>query len=199
MRFCGYEALALLLIASTTQQLTAKAKRGKADSTDQDRISVAAHLAVSGGPIVAFAVTSHYGRSYVYAQRAPDQPITLLEITDPGQPTIVSQIDPARIPSSGTNGRNLVAVAGTAAISTSAPSEAVKPEEQTIRLLDFSDPANPKVTRQFDKVTAVRRISGRVTLIANPEGIWVLTSHLAEDPADAERYARKVVYGESMY
>jgi hypothetical protein len=59
--------------------------------------------------------------------------------------------------------------------------------------MDFSDPAHPKVTRQFDGVTAVERTHGLI-LLANPEGIWILSEHLAEDPEVEAEYARRVVY-----
>jgi hypothetical protein len=65
--------------------------------------------------------------------------------------------------------------------------------------MDLSDPASPKVTRQFDGVTAVEKLSSGLILLANQEGVWVLSQHLADDPKMGERYARKVIYGESMY
>jgi hypothetical protein len=64
--------------------------------------------------------------------------------------------------------------------------------------MDFSDPAHPKVTKQFDGVTAIEKI-GNIILLANGDGIWVLSQRLAEDPAVDKRYANKVIYGESMY
>jgi hypothetical protein len=59
--------------------------------------------------------------------------------------------------------------------------------------MDFSDPAHPKVTRQFDGVTAIEK-SGGLILLANPEGIWILSQHLAEDPAVEAAYAHQVIY-----
>jgi hypothetical protein len=193
-----YQAIAFLLVASTAQQLLAKDKNKKTSSVEQDQISVAAHIAVTDGPVLRFMATNHYGRLYVYAERGPGQPITLLDITNPGGPTVVSQLDSGQLPVNATGATNLVTVAGTAAISSTAP-EIGRPAVQTIRLLDFSDPANPKVTRQFDGVTAVERISTTITLLANSDGVWVLTNHLAANPEEEERYARKVIYGESMY
>jgi hypothetical protein len=194
------QAIAFFLsIASTALPLAAKEKHKKTAPADQDQISVAAHLAVPGSPILCFMATRHYDRSYVYAERGSGQPITLLDVTNPNRPLILSQLDSGSLPDDPPAATNLVAVAGTAALSTSAPADSGKASVQTIRLLDFSDPANPKVTRQFDGVTAVQRVSGGVILLANPEGVWVLTDHLAEDPKEIERYARKVIYGESMY
>ena len=74
------------------------------------------------------------------------------------------------------------------------------PAPQTIQILDLSNPASPKVTRRFEGVTAMKKMPSRgVILLANGEGIWILSEHIAEDPAVEQRYARKVVYGESRY
>jgi hypothetical protein len=51
------------------------------------------------------------------------------------------------------------------------------------------------VTKQFDNVTAIQNVSGGVILLANTDGIWILSQHFAEDPAVEKSYAYKVVYG----
>jgi hypothetical protein len=193
-----HPAVTIIILAAGIGQLAAKNKPKQPKATPQDQISVSGHIVVSGGPILRFIATQHYDRSYVYAERAPGQPITILDVTKPNQPVIVSQFDA----SSGAT--NLVAVAGTAALSGTAitpvnsSADTAKLSVQTIRLMDLSDPASPKVTRQFDGVTAVEKLGGLI-LLANPEGVWVLSQHLADDPKMDERYARKVIYGESMY
>jgi hypothetical protein len=191
MRLSTPRTIALFLILCGSYPLSAKDKHKPAPP--QDQITVAAHLAIPGAPILRFTATRHYDRSYIYAERGPGQPITLLDVTDPAKPIVVSQLD------SPADTASLIAAAGTAAISTSAPSSVAKAPAQTIRLMDFSDVAHPKVTQQFENVSAVEKISGAVTLLANPEGIWILTQRLADDPEIDERYARKVIYGESMY
>jgi hypothetical protein len=176
----------LIIVAAAAHQVSAKDKNKPAP---QDQISVDAHIAVSGSPIVRFVATQHYDRSYVYAERGPGQPVTLLDVTSAAKPVVVSQLD---------GGTSLVAVAGTAALSSTAPAETGNAPAQTIRVMDFSDPADPKVTRQFEGVTAVQKI-GNVILLANAEGVWVLSQHLATDPKTDERYAREVIYGQSMF
>ena len=193
MRIFLYRSTAIIVAAAGVCQLAAKDKPKPKGASSQDQIVVSSHLSVSGGPILRFVATQHYDRSYVYAERGSGQPVTLIDVTRPAQPVIVSQLDAA----SGTT--NLVAVAGTAALSSDTPAEAAKAPAQTIRLMDFSDPASPKVTRQFDGVTAVERLSNGLILLANSEGVWVLSQHLAEDPKAEERYARQVIYGDSMY
>src|SRR5580698_1248223 len=102
-----HPAFAIVILAASIGQLAAKDKPKKPNATPQDQISVRGHIVVSGGPILRFIATQHYDRSYIYAERAPGEPITILDVTKPTQPVIVSQFDA----SSGAT--NLVAVAGT--------------------------------------------------------------------------------------
>ncbi len=47
-------------------------------------------------------------------------------------------------------------------------------------------------------MTAISNHDG-VILLANPDGIWILSQKLADDPDGDEQYAKKVIYGESRY
>ncbi|HEX4134179.1 MAG TPA: hypothetical protein VHY84_06115 [Bryobacteraceae bacterium] len=192
MRLSLYWTVTLFIVIAGIPRLSAKEKH-KPAAPPQDQITVEAHIAVPGGPIARFTPTRHYDRSYVYAERGPGQPVTLLDVTKPAEPRILSQVASSNLASG-----NLVVVAGTAALSTSAP-EAAKPVPQTIRLMDFSNPAAPKVTQEFTGVTAVEKLSNGLIMLADANGIWILSQHLADDPEMDERYARKVIYGESMY
>ncbi len=185
-------ATVLLVAAVCGCGLQAKDKPAKAGSPKQDRIEIESHVAVAAGPITRFVATRHYDRTYVYAVRGAGQPVTLLDVTDAKHPRILSE---ARLPAPSSS---LLAVAGTVALTGEAPAATVAPA-QSIRLMDFSDPAQPKITKQFDGVTAIEAVGGGLTLLANSEGIWVLSDRFSEDPAVEERYAKKVVYGESMY
>jgi hypothetical protein len=177
-------AVIFITIAVSAGAVEAKKKDSKptADSP-HDQIVIDAHLPFTSGPITRFFVTEHYNHPYIYAEREPGKPVTVIDATKPGQPVLLSEM---------TSG-SLVAVSGTAALETGSTPAAQELRTQTIRIMDFSDPAHPKVTRQFDGVTAVER-SGGLILLANPEGIWILSEHLAEDPAVDAEYAHRIVY-----
>jgi hypothetical protein len=173
--------IALIATAAGGGELAAKDKDPKTGpAKSQDRIAIEAHIAFSDGPVTHFVATQHYGRSYVYAEREAGKPVTLIDITNPAHPRVLANTS-LEAPSG-----SLLVVDGTAA------------PVQTIRLMNFSDPANPKVTKQFEGVTAVEKV-GRLTLLANGDGIWILSEHRAVDPSVDERYAKKIIYGESMY
>lgn len=185
MRKANYRLATILMVAAVS------GREGHAKARDQ--IVIESRLTVAAGPITRFIATRHYGRSYVYAVRAAGLPVTLIDVTDPSHPRILSE---AALP---TPSSSLLAVVGTAALAGDA-SAAAPAAAQTVRLMDFSDPNQPKVTKQFDNVTAIDTVqAGGITLVANSDGIWILSQHFAEDPAVEQRYAKKVVYGESMY
>jgi len=191
-----YHRLAAILIVagSCSGVLEAKDKKTPA-SQPQDQITVEAHLDLASGPVTGFITTQHYGSTWVYAEHEPGKGATLLDVTRPAHPKVVSEIASS----------TLLSVNGTTALATDGPSDSSQSGSlktappKTIRVMDFSDAAHPKVTRQFDGVTAMKQIGRGLILLANPGGVWILSEHLASDPQDDERYARKVLYGESMY
>jgi hypothetical protein len=97
---------------------------------------------------------------------------------------------------SGSGSSSLAVVAGTSALVTSEPvPQAGTLASQTIRVMDLSDPQNPKVAREFAGVTAMARDDQRgLIFVANADGIWILQQHLAEDPAEEKAYENYVTY-----
>lgn len=160
-----------------------------------DRITIESHIPVADGPVIRFVITERNARSYVYAERGAGKGTTLIDLTQPEHPRVLGEVSGAVI-------GNLVTIAGTTALASSALLPATpkaSPVPQTIQILDLSNPERPKVTRRFESVTAIGKLPSRgLIVLANGEGIWVLSEHIAEDPA-GERYGRKVVYGESRY
>jgi hypothetical protein len=181
--------LTATFLAGAMAALTLNAKpKHHHDVPDQDQIAIQSHIQLGGAPITGFIATQHYNRSYVYAERGAGNPVTLIDVTDTAHPVVVSEISMA----SGSSA--LLSVAGTAAITGegAASKEAVP---QSVSIMDFSDPSQPKVTRTFEGITALEKVSnGSVILLANKEGVWVLKQHFALDPKMQEEYAKEVVY-----
>jgi hypothetical protein len=184
--------LALLGAITLPPGAQAKNKKAKpAPKDEQDSIQVVAHIPPENGPITRFLATQHYSSYYLYAEHQTGQGVTLIDITKADRPSVLSDI-PSVLPGSTDS---LAVVAGTAALVTSASATASSPEAQTIRIMDFSDPQHPKVTREFLGVTATSRDDRRgLIFVANNEGIWILRQHLAEDPEVEKAYANYVLY-----
>jgi len=171
--------------------LEAKNKKPK-PAAPQDTIEVVGHIPLTDGPVTRFLATQHYSSHYLYAEHAGGS-VTLLDVTKIAAPVVLSNV----AYNSGQGSASLSVVAGTAALVETSTSTNVAPQNpaQTLRIMDFSDPSNPKVAREFTGVTAMSRDDRRgLIFVANAEGIWILQQHLAEDPEVEKEYERYVTY-----
>ena len=187
-----------MLFAGLIVALPAGAKNKKAATPGpQDQIDVVGHIPLTGGPVKRFLATQHYSSYYLYAEREAGGKSTLIDVTKTSQPAVLAEV--AYAPSSGSG--SLSVVAGTAALVSSEPAASTAPAApQTLRIMDFSDPRNPKVAREFTGVTAMSRDDGRgLIYVANVDGVWILQRHFAEDPEVQKAYEDYVIYGASMY
>ncbi len=188
----------MLLAVSATLAPSLSAKDKKATpSAPKDEIEVVGHIAPTSGPIQRFMATQHFSSYYLYAEHEAGKSVTLIDVTEIGQPALLGEV--ANAPGSGSS--NLTMVAGTAALVSSEPAVATASQPlQTIRIMDFSDARNPKVAREFTGVTAISKDGGRgLIFVANADGIWILRQHFAEDPEVQRAYEDYVIYGPSMY
>ncbi len=188
--FVYFAAFAVL-----TPGINAKNKKPSAPAA-KDEIEVVGHVPLTNGPVTRFLTTQHFSSYYLYAEHGTGGKVTLIDVSKTGQPLILGDVSYA----SGSGTDSLTAVAGTAALVTSAPPAAASaPPPQAIRIMDFSDPRNPKIAREFTGVTAMSRDDRGLTFLANSDGIWILRQRLAEDPELDKAYANYVLYGSSMY
>jgi hypothetical protein len=172
----------------------AKDKKAKAPpSPPKDQIEVVGHIPLVGGPVTRFQSTQHYSSYYLYAEHDAGKSVTLIDVTKAAKPSVLTDVSY----SLGGTSESLIVVAGTAALVNSEPSTATAAttKAQTLKVMDFSDPQNPKVAREFTGVTAVGRDDARrLIFIANGDGIWILQQYLAEDPEVEKAYDNYVKY-----
>jgi len=184
-----------LLIGLTTfaPGINAKDKKPKTPPpAPTDQIQVVGHIPLTDGPVKRFLVTQHYSSYYLYAEHDSGNSVTLIDVTKTNRPSILADV--AYTPGSGQN--SITVVAGTAALVSSEPAAgAPVASPQTVRIMDFSDPRNPKVAREFAGVTAMSLDERRgLIFVVNAEGIWILQQRLAEDPEVEKAYANYVLY-----
>ena len=184
----------LLTITPLGNAKNKKPKTGPPDPTDQ--IEVVGHIPVTNGPVRRFLATQHYSSYYLYAEHEGGAQVTLIDVTKTDHPAVLADV--AYMPSKARG--SVAVVAGTAALVSSDASSSTALPPQTFRIMDFSDPKNPKLAREFAGVTAISRDDKRgLIFLANPEGIWILAQNLAEDPEVKRAYEYYVIYGSSMY
>jgi hypothetical protein len=175
----------------------AKDKKLKAPpAAPKDEIAVVGHIPLTNGMVKRFLSTQHFSSYYLYAEHQARSSVTLIDVTKADRPAVLADV--AYGP--GSNSDSLTLVAGTAALVSSEPAPARTAALQTIKIMDFSDPQNPRLAREFAGVTAMSRDERRgLIFVANADGIWILQQHLAQDPEVEKAYAHYVVYGSSMY
>jgi len=117
-------------------------------------------------------------KQYLYVQKASKQGFTVVDVSKPATPSLVNRTGG---PSDATAGKLELAGpdVGLAAVpdrngkgvlhSTDNPTE-------TVRVLDLTDPAHPKVLQTFTGVTSTLQDPGRgLIYLANNEGLWILS------------------------
>src|ERR1700722_586305 len=126
-----------------TPSVSAKNKKPKAPDP-KDEIEVVGHIPLTGGPVRRFMATQHYSSYYLYAEHEAGGNVTLIDVTKTNKPAVLADV--AYAPSSGSG--SLTVVAGTAALVTNETTNSGStPAPKTVRIMDFSDPKNPKVAR----------------------------------------------------
>lgn len=151
------------------------------------------HIPLTNIVVTGFLPTPHYSSYYLYVEHSGGKDVTLIDVTKANQPAVLADV---AYPSNPGTPESVFAAAGTAVLVIEQPGASTPaPAAQTIRIMDFSDPQQPKIGREFAGVTAMSRDDGRgLIFLANPEGIWILRRNFAEDPKLGKEYGRHVLY-----
>ena len=182
----------MALLAGFTMMVPVVHAKSKAVAAPEstDNIQVVGHVSLTGGTVLRFFTTQHYNAHYLYAERDGGHGVALIDVTNAGKPSMLADI--AYAPG---GSDSIAVVAGTAALVTAEQADPPPPPPSTMRIMDFSDPRNPKVAREFTGVTAMDRDDRRgLIFLANKDGIWILKQHLADDPQVEKDYANYVLY-----
>jgi hypothetical protein len=116
------------------------------------------------------------GKNYLYVQQSAKQGFMVVDVSKPDKPNLLKR---TAEPNKATSG-NLQMVSPDVAIA-EAPEKTPttltssnRPTE-TIRVLDLSDPHNPKTLQEFTGVTSVLPDGGHgLIFLTNNDGLWVL-------------------------
>lgn len=159
--------------------------KDKPAQSETQRVSVIAHLPIEGAPVTQLFVQEEGGKQYLYVRQAAQSGYTVVDVSRANKPKIVKRDASQNLGSS----QKLQMISGGIALSETpesagtggvrhelAPSKApVASNPQSLRVLDMSDPANPKTLQTFEGVTSVLADDSRdLIYIANSEGVWIL-------------------------
>jgi hypothetical protein len=168
----GFIVLSLLLLpamlASASEEPTAK-------PTDVPA-SVIAHLILPQATGSQMLLQKQDAKQYLYVQQASKQGFMIVDVSKPERPSLLRRTAEPNQPTAG----NLEMVSPDVAIAEApekTPTTLTNSNHptETVRLLDLSDPRNPKTLETFNKVTSLLP-DGHHGLIylTNDEGLWIL-------------------------
>ena len=142
---------------------------------------VIGHIALLEAPGSEMLLQTKGDKQYLYVQRASKQGFTIVDVSKPGTPSVVNKTSAASASSDDTAGK--LEMAGPDVALAEVPDRNSKgvlrstdnPTE-TVKVLDLTDPAHPKVLQTFKGVTSTLQDPGRgLIYLANNEGLWVLS------------------------
>jgi hypothetical protein len=179
-----FAALFLAVPVSTTAQST---------EPIQERVKVVGHLALPKMHVNQMFLQQRGVHYYLYLHRPTKQVFALVDVTKPDKPVLLERAalnegPGAQVEMAKSEAVLAVSVApevpagASGAASAAAQAPEVKLPTETVRLIDLSDPKNPKVIKEFTGVTSmVPDDSRQLIYIVNSEGLWVV-SHRQEHP-----------------
>jgi len=160
--------LLLAVLAFAGEQPAAK-------QTDVPAI-VIAHLPLPQATGSQMLLQKEEEKQYLYVQQASKQGFMIVDVTKPDKPSLLKRTAESNQATSG----NLQMVSPDVAIAeapekTPATLSSSNHPTETVRLLDLSDPRNPKTLETFNKVTSLLPDARHgLIYLTNDDGLWVL-------------------------
>jgi len=138
--------------------------------------TVIAHLPLPQATGTQMLLQREDGKNYLYVQQASKQGFMIVDVSKPDKPTLLKRTAEASLATSG----NLemfspdVGIAETPDKKPTTLTSSNHPTE-TVRVLDLSDPHNPKTLQEFTGVTSLLPDGGHgLIYLTNNEGLWIL-------------------------
>jgi hypothetical protein len=165
-------SLSLLLSAA----LPVRASEQPAPKPTDLPATVIAHLPLPQATGNQMLLQKENGKQYLYVQQAGKQGFMVVEVSKPEKPSLLKRTAESNQATSG----NLEMVSPDVAIAeapekTPATLTSTTHPTETVRVLDLSDPRNPKTLETFNKVTSLLPDGGHgLIYLTNNEGLWIL-------------------------
>jgi hypothetical protein len=138
--------------------------------------TVIAHLPLPQATGSQMLLQKEDTKQYLYVQQAAKQGFMIVDVTKPEKPSLLKR---TAEPNQSTAG-NLQMVSPDVAIAEApekTPTTLTSSNRltETVRVLDLSDPRNPKTLETFNKVTSLLPDGGHgLIYLTNNEGLWIL-------------------------
>jgi hypothetical protein len=187
------DGIGILLVLSVLVAPNALAKTK--NETPAQKASVIAHLPLPGTPVSQLLLRQQGSKEYLYIQQTGKEGFTIVDVTQSERPSVVKDVTLAN--QSGSEKLEMVgnglALAETPDSSAAGGTQhqlspekpqagSASPRTESVRVLDLSDPKNPRTLQTFDGVTKVLAEDTRnLIYITNAEGLWILRHDLNQE------------------
>jgi hypothetical protein len=138
--------------------------------------TVIAHLPLPQATGTQMLLQREDGKNYLYVQQASKQGFMIVDVSKPDRPSLLKRTAEGSMATSG----NLEMVSpdvGIAETPDKKPTTLTSSNHptETVRVLDLSDPHNPKTLQEFNGVTSLLPDGGHgLIYLTNNEGLWIL-------------------------
>jgi hypothetical protein len=138
--------------------------------------TVIAHLPLPQATGTQMLLQREDGKNYLYVQQASKQGFMIVDVSKPDKPSLLKRTAEASLVTAG----NLEMVSpdvGIAETPDKKPTTLTSSNHptETVRVLDLSDPHNPKTLQEFNGVTSLLPDGGHgLIYLTNNEGLWIL-------------------------
>ena len=174
--FARLRVLAPVLPLLLLSGLPARASENPGQKPTDVPATVIAHLPLPLATGNQMLLQKENSKQYLYVQQAGKQGFMIVDVSKPEKPSLLKRTAESNQATTG----NLQIVSPDVAIAeapekTPATLTSSNHPTETVRVLDLSDPRNPKTLETFDKVTSLLPDSRHgLIYLANNEGLWIL-------------------------
>ncbi|MGA9306488.1 MAG: hypothetical protein WBW31_13880 [Candidatus Sulfotelmatobacter sp.] len=171
----GSRACALLLSLLLPAGLAGASEETTAKPTDVPA-TVIAHLPLPQATGNQMVLQRENGKHYLYVQQAGKQGFMVVDVSNPEKPSLLKRTAESNQSTSG----NLEMLSPDVAIAqapekTQTTLTSSNHPTETVRVLDLSDPRDPKTLETFNKVTSLLPDGGHgLVYLTNDDGLWIL-------------------------
>jgi len=138
---------------------------------DDNSVKVVAHLTLPGTAVRQVFQQQHEGKNYLYLQQGGH--FSIIDVSTPDSPVLVERVSSKERLEEVGSGLAITMVSDANSGSATVPT-------QSIRVMDLSDPKNPRTIKTFTGVTSILPDdTRRLIYITNSEGLWILKHNRA--------------------
>ena len=171
---------ALVLLAFFAATAPGADAKHRAVKPSEQPATVVAHVPLAAFPTNRMNLQENGGKQYLYISANSSQGVTVVDVTNPSQPNVIRQL---AWPNQASSGR-LQLVSGGLALAEGPDSGSMAtdpvPSTRTVKVLELSDPANPRAILIFSGVTSTLNDEAHnLVYITNSEGLWIVRNNHA--------------------